>query len=87
MPDLDIITMQQCASIDEKRIGGYRQTGLRSRNPKCSCKGFHFRKSCKHLTQALKQVCNYHEQIHGRPKVNKICPHCGGPTEYVRVGI
>lgn len=87
MPDLTIQIMQQCAEDGERNIGGYKQVGLGTENPSCTCKGFKYRKNCKHIKQALGDICQYHELVHGKPKVDGICPLCGGKTEYVKVGV
>ena len=87
MPDLTIVIMQQCKGQRVFNIGGYTQTGIGTEQPTCTCKGYKYKKMCKHIGEAQDRLCSYHEQIHGEPEEDGICPFCGGPTEYVRVGV
>lgn len=87
MPDFTFQLMQQCIGKTSDTIGGYCQTGLGTERPRCTCKGFKYYGDCKHLRQARKDMCPYHELIHGKPTEDGICPLCGMPTEYVRVAV
>jgi hypothetical protein len=90
MPDLSIVIMQQCSNtLRHTQIGGYDQTVAYSERDvnHCTCKGFKFRKTCKHVNEAIESLCNYHEQVDGEPELDGICPKCLEPTEYVRVGV
>lgn len=87
MPDFTIEIMQQCASTDCGSIGGYLQLDLRSERPSCTCKGYRFRKTCRHIKQAQSNICNFHQLVHGRPQIDGICPLCSHPTEYVQVAV
>jgi len=92
MPDLTIEIMQQCSNMEgHGGFGGYHQyaslypTSRHTEN--CTCEGFKFRGDCKHINLAREKLCNYHEQVDGSPDVDGVCPRCGSPTEYVRVGV
>lgn len=50
----------------------------------CDCKGFQFRKQCKHIEEAKKIHCKWHQYMDGgeplkRGKTRK-CPRCKGPV-------
>lgn len=94
MPELSIVTMQQCSNtLRHCTVGGYRQTVAYSERDQnhCTCKGYQFSrtypKSCKHIAEAMGELCAYHEQVSGPPEVDGVCPDCGEATEYVRVGV
>lgn len=96
MPDLTIEIMQQCkAGLDGKhfQINGYDQFIARNEHTtaSCTCKAFQFSTSfpkwCKHLEEAANSLCDYHQQIDGPPETDRVCPKCGGPTEYVKVAV
>jgi len=90
MIDLTITIMQQCSnSLKHCEIGGYQQTVAYSERDQntCTCKGYQFRKHCKHIDEAMTQLCNYHEQVDGPPDIDGVCPKCGAPTDYVRVAV
>ena len=67
MPDLTLHNARWCITneTDERNIGEYRQTyrtnnlGSDAVNWYCTCKGFRFRKTCKHITQAEQERCGY----------------------------
>ncbi len=90
MPDLTIQNARWCITneVDEKNIGDYTQTyhkgnpGPYSVNWACTCKGYQFRKTCKHIVQAEAEHCGYGwEAAAGSPaEMGKTCPSCGGPT-------
>jgi hypothetical protein len=54
----------------------------------CECEGFQFRGHCSHQAEALENVCLWHE-LEGpetqtkEQRENKVCPRCGGPTEWI----
>lgn len=48
----------------------------------CTCKGFEYHKHCKHLTDFLEKLCDWHESDStDEQKIDGICPVCGGKTE------
>ena len=56
----------------------------------CECEGFNFRGTCKHLAIAAENVCGWNELLGpeeqaGDQRRNKICPRCGGETEWVTI--
>jgi len=88
MPDLTIEIMSMCGEPKVCSIGGYRQEYHEHLGElSCSCKGFQFRHRCKHIEQANKEICWYHELADGKPLEEGVCPLCGGKTVYVRVGV
>jgi hypothetical protein len=96
MPDLTIEYKQQCESGNRGKvfdIRGYRQVVAFDERTEatCSCPAFKFSKTfpknCKHIEQAVKELCDYHEQVDGPPDEKGVCPKCGGPTITVRVAV
>lgn len=80
-------------------VGKYQQTGLFSeRNyPRCTCPAYKFAKrtinfggmmvppECKHILQAQKEACGWHEAYSDESQEKEgICPRCGGVTVSVR---
>ena len=43
----------------------------------CDCKGFKFRKTCRHVLAAEKLRCGWQEFVEGGEPVNGRCPKCG----------
>lgn len=93
MPDLTIEVYQMCSDLYEHKhwtVGGYQQYFLMG-ELHCTCKGFHFRGTCKHVKEVEQKRCTWHgaydEPQTEEQEKNKICPVCGGPTEYVRVAV
>lgn len=52
----------------------------------CDCKGFKYRKTCRHIKEAEGQRCGWNQNFEEYGPIEK-CPDCGGPTEVVKVGI
>lgn len=57
----------------------------------CDCKGFQFRRACKHVEAARALRCAWGEDAlvgsPSTPNPDGTCPKCGGPTVPVRVGV
>ena len=99
MPDLDIVPMQQCKSLNNRvyHEGGYTQTDILTPETRCTCKGFKYHKQCKHLKKLWDKVqtgeiCTWHEQssmqVQSKEQEDQmICPSCSGETEWVRVAV
>ena len=97
MPDLSIEYMYQCESLSYSEADAESSSGsvyrLRRLNGQweCPCQGFKFRKTCKHVEEARKQACSWHQQVDDGEPVEtpegKRCPKCGGPAEVVRVAV
>jgi len=95
MPDLTIEVMSMCSSLEHGEygnVGGYTQYIHHGHNDyTCTCKAFKYRKNrdmmCKHLREFDSSLCHYHELVDGPPDVEGVCPKCGKPTVYVRVGV
>lgn len=104
MPDFTIQIMSQCKKLSQSHdnVGGYEQHHLGSERswPTCSCPAYKFAKRtinfggrmvprfCKHIEQALKSRCQWHELTAEIPQFEKgVCPLCGGETESVQVAV
>jgi len=102
MPELDIVTAFQCdegsrpikvrSSSDPDKV--YTVVpGDEETEPSCTCRGYRFRGTCKHLKEAIRHRCGWHSIYDGSPamtdvhKTRKICPRCGGRLRVVRVGV
>ena len=97
MPDLTMVIMQQCRSCGtyQSNTGGYKQILTDRFLPQCTCMAFRYSKhprTCKHLEQAKKERCGWHQQYSGEVQSKsqmkkRICPKCGGQTENIFVGV
>lgn len=104
MPDFTLETYAQCksASFFMAEVGGYEQTlGGERHWPYCTCPAFKFRKTgstrfggrqvpkpCKHIVEAEKLRCGWHEAHSDEVQTEKgVCPRCGGPTEYIQMAV
>ena len=94
MTDFTIEVHQICRDASEKAmwsVGNYQQW-VQNAEIHCSCKGFKFRKTCKHLNEIEKETrCDWYgfldEVQTEEQEKNQICPRCGGPTEFIRVAV
>jgi len=89
MPDLTEETFWLCASAHawETTINGHVvRYGYQARGPvqydyACDCKGFTYRRRCRHIDEAKTAHCKWHQFIDGgEPTVEHHCPRCGGPV-------
>jgi len=102
MPDLSIITQYACETAFEWRT---RVTGSkgdihivewgRTRHGNClygwscSCKGFQYHHTCKHVreVEASGKRCGWSQEAHGGSPINGHCPKCGCKVRGYLVGV
>lgn len=55
----------------------------------CSCKAFVFskNKTCKHIEKVKHLRCGWNEELSAISEFIEKCPDCGGPVEYIKVGV
>jgi|TARA_R110000772_G_scaffold9060_4_gene29922 hypothetical protein len=53
----------------------------------CNCKGYEFRKTCKHVIDAEEHHCGWSQQFGIPYNGDGKCPECGAAVEGVRVAI
>lgn len=89
MPDLTIEIHAMCAQLENhyRKIKDYdlEYTGYEGWG--CSCPGFKYRHDCKHVKQAREEQCTWHGAYDEPQEQEGVCPRCGGPTVYVKVGV
>lgn len=91
MPDLSTEYYYQCKSSEHFSTEvtgskgqaytvsyGYTPFGPYQYDWDCTCQGFKFRKSCKHVELAKKLWCGWYQFTDGGEPVNDKCPNCGG---------
>ncbi len=94
MPDLSIVTSAICPDQLHfaVRLNNYSVSfdvfnrGQYQRNWHCTCKGFQFRKTCKHVEAAKLEQCQYDQQF-DQPPHDGNCPHCRQKLEYQTLAI
>ena len=93
MPDLTIETYQCCSDAHPNKtwsLNGYQQY-YHLGELLCTCKGFHFRRTCKHVKEVEKTQCTWNgfldELQTEEEEQNRTCPRCGKTTEFIRVGV
>lgn len=90
MPDLTLEAHPVCEQLLPYRrawsVGGYAQVLNRQYELECSCKGFQFRHTCKHVKTLDAERCTWHGAYdEALPEGQKTCPRCGGELAYVQV--
>lgn len=86
MADLTLEAHQQCSSVEQGwNYGGYSQLAT-SRGIQCTCKGFKFRKTCKHVAQVHESMCTWNSAYDEPQLTEGVCPRCGKSTRPVLVG-
>jgi len=102
-PDLSVENRWGCCDLDyfQTRIEGsadYTYLVICERGEwHCDCKGFKFRRTCRHIKEAEKKRCVWSEDTDGGEPNNvpvsdffpngKSCPKCGGEVFSYRVGV
>ena len=103
MPDLTIVTAWTCQTNQywRKTVNGYL-VEWRQQAPNatvqydwaCTCKGFQFRRQCKHIEQVRDERCGWNETLEptaqpesGGPDNRPLCPECGAEAIPVQVGV
>lgn len=95
MPDLTLETYRYCSSVEnfEMKIKDYiitygrKNVGQYQYNWHCTCKGFQFRKRCKHVEQAQLQLCGWDEFVDPEKSTDGKCPRCGSELLTRLVGV
>ena len=80
---------------DEQTINGYDLLYCRSNpgpyqsNWSCTCKGYQFRTTCKHVKEAEAKRCGFGwEAAAGSPsEMGKTCPECKGSTSVMSYAV
>ena len=105
MPDFTEEVHFHCASVEDYSteikgstgthkvwVGRANWPGAAQYEFQCDCKGFKFRHRCKHIEEAKKDYCGWHEQIEGgeiKRDENNIarCPKCNNLAIAMRYGV
>lgn len=96
MSDLTVHSARWCASNDHWTLSvpnskgdGHHLVTFADGRYACTCKGFSYRRQCRHVAQAREQHCQYGwEAAAGSPvPMGKRCPKCGGPTSVVQYAV
>ena len=72
---------------------GYTPRGPYQYDWSCTCKGFKFRGTCRHIEEAKAERCGWNGELEVGAQAdrdandNPICPECGGPLTAVNVGV
>lgn len=90
MSDLTINSYAVCSDQGNMVFheGGYTQHFYANGHPaECTCKGYHFRKTCRHLIAADDKCCTWHEAFDEPMTEEGKCPKCGKPVIYVNMAV
>lgn len=92
MTDFNIEYVPVCSTTRGAifNIGGYKQEySPRDRYEwSCTCKGFQFRHTCKHITEAAKSMCSWNSMWDEETQtVEGVCPRCGADTVIEKVAV
>ena len=104
MPDLTIHTGTWCQSNEswETTVAGSKpgteytvswgrdMTGTYQYDYRCTCKGFQFRGTCKHIKQVRDSGtrCKWNWEMEpGATADNGCCPSCGSEVSHFQVGV
>ena len=108
MPDFTEVVHYHCASVESFQTevkgskGQVYHVGITYQDHPdaaqydwdCTCKGFSFRRSCKHVTEAKlsKAYCGWHQMVDGGDPVemlhgDPLCPRCSGKTIPLRYAV
>lgn len=89
MPDFNTIYVKTCAKnvSFQREINGHTVDFNNRRGWSCDCKGYEFRKTCRHITQAQAEKCAWNFELEYWEGIEDKCPSCGGPLEVVRVAV
>ena len=95
MPDFTHEVFYHCVSAENFTMKVNEQTvtygpsfGRYEYDYSCTCKGFKFRKACKHIEKMREEHCNWMQFINGGQPVEKngkkCCPKCGSAVDTKR---
>lgn len=100
MPDLDIVYHQVCTETQRTEKvksssgrGIYEVTAsLDEKGESCTCKGFEFRRHCRHIDEVRSRICGWDEQYSPetqtpQQEMEAVCPKCGADTQTIRRGV
>jgi len=100
--DLTIETAPVCATVllfettivssrtgEQYRVSfGPVESGPVQNDWSCTCKGWIYNRRCKHVDGAKLLRCGWNHELEPRPMPEgRVCPDCGGPLGFLRVGI
>ena len=93
MPDLTLTPYWHCKSgryfettIESSSGNGEYIVSFDADTPpdkqwRCECKGWQFRRRCRHISIAKKELCGWTSKLHEGEVTDGACPRCGGEVE------